>query len=147
MAQAAQTASGGGHVDPERAQFELFKSLPRDAPVEMLNLIRLRAQAAYPDGRTATGAQAYAAYGNESGPIFRRLGGEILWRGEPQCLLIGPAQEHWDIAFIARYPTAGAFLAMVVDPDYRKAVVHRQAAVADSRLIRMAPSAGGDGFG
>jgi hypothetical protein len=41
----------------------------------------------------------------------------------------------WDTIFIAHYPTARAFLAMVTDPGYREAVVHRQAAVETSRLI------------
>ncbi len=136
-----------GHIDPERAQFDAFKALNRDEPVMMLNLIRLRARAAYPDGRDATGAEAYARYGRESGPVFRRLGGEILWRGESRLVLIGPADEHWDIAFIARYPSAHAFMAMVTDPDYKLAVVHRQAAVEDSRLIRMAEAGRGDAFG
>jgi uncharacterized protein (DUF1330 family) len=134
------------HVDPERDQFDAFKALPRDTPILMLNLIRLRQHAAYPDGRQATGLEAYAAYGRESGPIFRRLGGEIVWRGKPELVLIGPCDEQWDIAFIARYPTAGAFMAMVTDADYRAAVKHRQAAVDDSRLIRMAPAGPGAGF-
>jgi len=136
-----------GHVDPQREAFEAFKALPRDTPIEMLNLIRLRAEAAYPDGRKATGAEAYAAYARESGPIFTRLGGTQVWIGRPQVTLIGPADEAWDIAFIARYPDAGAFLAMVTDADYRRAVVHRQAAVADSRLIRMLPARAGARFG
>jgi uncharacterized protein (DUF1330 family) len=135
------------NIDPTRDQFEAFKSLPRDQPIDMLNLIRLRERAAYPDGRVATGAEAYAAYGRASEPIFSRLGGEIIWRGAPECVLIGPAPERWDIAFIARYPDAHAFLAMVTDSDYRVAVKHRQAAVDDSRLIRMGGAASGAGFG
>ncbi|MFV0475436.1 MAG: DUF1330 domain-containing protein [Pikeienuella sp.] len=135
------------NIDPTRAQFDLFKSLPRDRPVNMLNLVRLRGKAAYPDGREASGAEAYAAYGRESGPVFRRLGGEIIWRGAPESMLIGPEGEDWHVAFIARYPTAGAFLAMVTDPVYREAVKHRQAAVEDSRLIRMGEMEGGGGFG
>ena len=51
----------------------------------------LRAQAAYPDGRKATGAEAYAAYGRESGPVFERLGGRIVWQGRFELMLIGPA--------------------------------------------------------
>ena len=134
------------HVDPERAAFDAFKALDRDEPVEMLNLVRLRGRAAYPDGRAATGAEAYAAYGARAAPILARVGGSILWRGAPRLTLIGP--ERWDIAFIARYPSAGAFLAMVTDPEYqREAVPHRQAAVADSRLIRHAPMEPGDRFG
>lgn len=44
-----------GHIDPERAAFEAFKALPRDEPIQMLNLIRLHEQARYSDGRIATG--------------------------------------------------------------------------------------------
>lgn len=134
------------NVDPTREQFDQFKALPRDTPIMMLNLIRLNPTATYPDGEAVTGAEAYARYGRHSGPIFQCLGGSIVWRGRPECVLIGPADEHWDIAFIARYPDAGAFMAMVTDEDYRKAVVHRQLAVADSRLIRMADASAGEGF-
>lgn len=134
------------NIDPLREQFEQFKALPRDQPVMMLNLIRLNAKANYEDGREASGEQAYASYGQESGPIFRKVGGEIIWRGRPESILIGPLEEHWDIAFIARYPTAGAFLAMVTDPDYQAVVYHRQAAVQDSRLIRMGEAEDGEGF-
>ncbi len=134
------------HIDPEREQFEAFKDLPRDTQVMMLNMLRFRDQASYPDGREASGAEAYAAYGRESGPIFKRVGGEIIWRGDPEVTLIGPADERWDMIFVARYPTAGAFLEMVTDPDYQRAVRHRQAAVEDSRLIRTAPMLGGDAF-
>ncbi len=136
-----------GYVDPERDQFEAFKDLPRDQPILMLNFLRFREKAAYPDGRDATGAEAYAAYGRESGPIFQRLGGTIVWRAKPELMVIGPPDKQWDLVFVARYPTAGAFLEMVTDPDYREAVKHRQAAVADSRLIRMREAPEGEGFG
>lgn len=134
------------HIDPEREQFEAFKALPRDEACLMLNLIRLRDQARYADGRQATGAEAYQAYGRDSGPIFQRVGGEIIWRGNPRLVLIGPQDEQWDLAFIARYPSAHAFMEMVTDAAYREAVKHRQAAVRDSRLIRMAESERGSGF-
>lgn len=113
----------------------------------MLNLVRLRARADYADGRDASGADAYAAYGRESGPIFAGVGGRIIWRGDPAAVVIGPQDETWDIAFIARYPTAAAFLAMVMNPDYQAVVHHRQAAVADSRLIAMGELDHGGGFG
>ncbi|MGM0583077.1 MAG: DUF1330 domain-containing protein [Pseudomonadota bacterium] len=139
-------------VDPTRAQFQAFKDLPRDHPIEMLNLVRFRDRAAYPDGHPyaaegLTGAQAYARYGAESGPIFRRVGGTIVWRGDFQAVLTGPEDERWDEVFIARYPSAHAFLEMVTDPDYQKAVVNRQAAVLTSRLIRHAPAETGGTFG
>lgn len=136
------------HIDPERAAFEVFKALPRDEPVEMLNLIALHEHAAYPDGRKLTGADAYRQYGETSAPVFQRVGGRIIWRGAPRCVLIGPSTEQWDLAFIAAYPSASAFLEMVTDAFYQsEAVPHRRAAVRDSRLIRNAPSGAGSAFG
>ena len=142
-----------GAIDPTRAQFDAFKALPRDeGPVHMLNLVRVRERAAYPPGHPdaeagRTGLEAYRAYGRETAPIFARVGGRQAWAGRPDAVVTGPADERWDLAFIAEYPNAAAFLAMVTDPDYREAVKHRQAAVADSRLIRLAPLTPGEGFG
>jgi len=138
------------HIDPERDQFEAFKDLPRDTPINMLNLVRLKDKADYegtaPEG-VVTGADAYKAYSRESGPVFTRVGGSILWRGAPELMLIGPKSEAWDLAFVARYPNAGAFMEMVTDPAYREAVKHRQAAVLDSRLLRCAELEGSAAFG
>ena len=136
------------HIDPTREAFQIFKDLDRTTPIHMLNLTKLRDKAAYPDGRDATGAEAYAHYGKFSGPIFQRVGGKILWRGKPESTLIGPADEAWDIAFIAVYPHAGAFMEMVTDKVYQtEAVPHRQAAVLDSRLLRHFPLEGSSEFG
>jgi uncharacterized protein (DUF1330 family) len=136
-----------GFIDPTKAAFAEFRGNDRPGPIDMLNLVRLRARAAYPDGREATGAEAYAAYGRESGPVFRRLGGQIVWRGAFELTLIGPAEERWDHCFIARYPSVAAFVEMLRDPVYREAVKHRQAAVEDSRLIRLKGAAPGGLFG
>ena len=73
-----------------------------------------------------TGAEAYANYGKDSGPMFSRVGGSIIWRGNFEATVIGPTDENWDQVFIARYPSAGAFLEMVTDPVYQQAVKHRQ---------------------
>jgi uncharacterized protein (DUF1330 family) len=135
------------YIDPTKESFAAFRANDRPGPIQMLNLVRLRARATYPDGREATGAEAYAAYGRESGPIFSRLGGIIVWRGEFEQTLIGPEQERWDHCFIAQYPGFDAFVEMLRDPIYRDAVKHRQAAVQDSRLIRLAPGKAGESFG
>ena len=141
-----------GSIDPLREQFDAFKALPRDQPIQMLNLVRLNAVAAYPEGhpdhgKGLTGLDAYRAYGRTTAHIFKRVGGRQVWVGKPETVVTGPADERWDLAFIAEYPNAGAFLAMVTDPDYRQFVKHRQAGVEDSRLIRLAPLEPGEGFG
>lgn len=137
------------HIGFTGAEFRAFRDVPRAGPIHMLNLVALRAQADYPDGRRATGAQAYAAYGRETAHILKQLGGRIVWRGKMEAMLIGPqdGSEAWDICFIAEYPSVDAFVAMIKNPEYRAAMVHRQAAVKDSRLIRLEPLDVGAGFG
>ena len=136
------------YLDPTKEIFAKFRETDRPGPIHMLNLVKFRERAAYPDGRDVSGADAYKSYARESGPVFRGLGGRQVWIGKPELMLIGPQDsEQWDIAFIAEYPSVQAFVAMLRDPVYREAVKHRQAAVEDSRLLRLAPAAAGKEFG
>ena len=133
-----------GSIDPSRAQFDAFKALPRDTPIHMLNLIRLRERADYPEGHPnhgagMTGAEAYRAYGAALAPFLSRLGGRQVWAGRPETVVTGPEDERWDLAFIIEYPGSAAFMAMVTDAEYKEVVKHRTAGVEDSRLIRLAP--------
>ncbi len=139
-------------VDPSRAQFDAFKALPRDTPIQMLNLIRFRSVADYPEGhpdhgKGLTGAEAYRAYGQGLIPFLAKLGGRQIWAGRPETVVTGPEDERWDLAFIIEYPGAAAFMAMVTDPAYKDVVKHRTAAVEDSRLIRLEPITVGNVIG
>lgn len=135
------------NIDPTKEQFAAFKEMQREGPIHMLNLVRFRDRARYEDGRQASGKEAYGAYARESGPVFKRVGGKLHWLGRFELTVIGPTSERWDTVFIAEYPNANAFTEMLRDPAYREAVKHRQAAVEDSRLIRLKPVAPGETFG
>ncbi len=55
------------YIDPSRENWTLFKSLPRDTPIRMLNLIKIKDLADYPEGhpnhgKGMTGREAYAIY-------------------------------------------------------------------------------------
>ena len=128
-----------GYVGFDRTIYKSFKDIKDSRPLHMLNLVELKEKAIYPDGSILTGVEAYKRYGKESEPVFKRLGGSIVWRGEMLIGLIGPTDEKWDICFIAEYPSVESFVSMQRDEIYQKAVVHRQIAVKTSRLIRMAP--------
>ena len=135
-----------GYVGFDRETFNSFKKINDSRPLHMLNLVQLKREAIYPDGDITTGFEAYARYGKESEPVFKRLGGSILWRGDMLIGLIGPVDEKWDICFIAEYPSVESFISMQRDETYLKAVEHRQIAVKNSRLIRMAPRNLGTNF-
>ena len=96
-------------IDPRRAQFDAFKALPRNQPIHMLNLIRLKSVAEYPadhpnHGKGLSGLDAYRLYGQTSADIFARVGGRQVWVGRPEGVVTGPEGEHWDLAFIADIP-------------------------------------------
>ena len=141
------------YIDPDREAWQIFKDLPRGEPIQMLNLIKLKPKAEYPEGhpdhgKDLTGLDAYRAYGRTTAHIFARVGGRQVWVGRPQVMVTGPRSEDWDIAFIAEYPSSEAFIEMVRDPEYRELVAHRTAGVADSRLLRLEPIRDpGEGFG
>ena len=139
------------YIDPSPANFQAFKDPPRDEPIHMLNLLEYREQAEYPEGHEHagkgwSGRRAYEEYGKTSGPIFRRVGGMIVWRGSFQTMVTGPDAKRWHDGFVAQYPNSGAFFAMIKDPEYQQAVVNRTAALADSRLMRFTPGEAGEGF-
>ena len=129
------------YVDPSPENFSAFKALPRDLPIQMLNLIKFKDAADYPPGhpnhgKGLSGREAYKIYKRGIAPIIAAAGGGMIWQGAMECVVTGPAGE-WDEAFVMGYPDSAAFMAMVKDPHYIADVVpHRTAAVADSRLIR-----------
>ena len=126
--------------------FNAFREIKDSRPLNMLNLVKVHREVEYPNGEVVSGLEAYKRYGRLSFPIFENLGGKIIWRGEMLFTLIGPSEKKWDFCFIAEYPSPGAFVSMVKDPDYREAMKHRQLAVQDSRLIRMASLPSGKNF-
>jgi len=129
------------HIDPAPDNWAQFKSLPRDTPIHMLNLIRFRDLADYPaghpnHGKGLSGREAYAIYRAGFQALVAGSGAAMVWEAPLECTVTGPADE-WDEGFVMGYPTSSAFLAMVRNPEYiRDVVPHRTAAVADSRLIR-----------
>ncbi len=133
------------YVNPSRENFDRFKALPRDEPMHLLNMIRFRDLAAYPEGHPCadlgwSGERAFQEYLRLVVPFIERLGGGIVWQGTFQGVITGPEQFEWDEVFVMGFPRADTFLALVSDPEYKAMVVdHRTAAVQDSRLVRYFP--------
>jgi len=129
------------YVDPSRENWQTFKDLPRDRPIHMLNLIKFRALADYPEdhpnhGKGLTGREAYDIYRESFQRLVADDGAAMVWEAPMECVVTGPEGE-WDEAFVMGYPDSGAFMAMVKNAEYiRDVVPHRTAAIADSRLIR-----------
>lgn len=103
---------------------ETAQALPPDEPVVMLNLMKFRAESSDGDG---TGWDAYVRYSRMANKLIKEQGGRIAWAGEAKGTTFGPeAHGDWDYVALVRYPTPGAFLAMMQSQDYAVANVHRE---------------------
>jgi uncharacterized protein (DUF1330 family) len=136
---ASEPTHPAGHVEPDGTALAALADLPDDEPVVMLNLLRFRDEAWYPQDAPhppCSGREAYARYGEAAFRHVRAVGGEPVLQGTPELAVIGPDGE-WDEVVVVRYPSRAAFLRMLADPDYRAVTVHRSAALADSRLVAL----------
>ncbi len=125
------------HPNPEKLQ-AFLADMTDDTSLIMLNLLKYRDQAAYPDDFDAepySGEQAYQTYSAAAGKHVAAVGGRLLWMGAVQASLIAPEGEEWDAAMLVQYPSKRAFWQMISAPEYQKLTVHRTAALEDSRLI------------
>lgn len=126
-------------VNPTSDQVRsLSQSVPANTPVQMLNLLKFRAEAAY-DADSGfsggSGKEAYKRYSAETVPHLQKVGGKVIWFGSAKHTVIGPPDESWDEMLIVEYPSIEAFKAMLFNPAYQAITFHRTAALEDSRLI------------
>jgi len=122
---------------------ELFGRAP-SGPIVMLNLIRLRSVADYAanpamgPAEPVSGRAAFDRYIAETLPLLRKSGGDLVFLGHGAGFLIGPADERWDVVMLVRQKDLQTFLAFATDDAIQAALVHRTAAVEDSRLLPLA---------
>jgi len=124
-------------IDPDQEKFpDILAKIPQGKPIIMINLLKFRDKARYPDGSIAcSGREAYQAYTKIASKTLAEIGGEMFWRGLVCGCPIAPEGEAWDEALLIKYPSIEAFNKMLAMPEYQKGAVHRSAALEDSRLI------------
>jgi uncharacterized protein (DUF1330 family) len=118
------------HPSPEQAM--AFFAGGEDAPICMVNLLKFRDKAAYPDGAEPdlSGREAYGRYAAGVGACLAAVGGKLRFSGGVTGLLLGEVEELWDMVAIAEYPSRAAMLAMVQSPEYQAITRHRDAGLA-----------------
>ena len=124
-------------IEPRPNQIqEAISRIPRGVPVVMLNMLRFRDMAKYPDRKsTISGRDAYAEYSKKAIGHLKKVGAKLIWFGEARASVIGPQDEYWDQVFLVRYPSVEKFIEMIESESYQEIVTHRSAALKDSRLI------------
>lgn len=137
MADAKETR----YLEPTQESGREFVMRRISGEVVMLNLLRFREVADYsatPDLAPASpisGAQAFQHYIEHTLPYLRETGGDLFFLGRGGAFLIGPQNEHWDMAMLVRQRSVEAFLSFASHRAYLAGIGHRMAALEDSRLL------------
>jgi len=128
-------------VVPEPSAAVEFFTAPEDGPFVMVNLLRFRPLAAYPDGRDAhlTGREAYDRYAVVVRSLIEGLGGRVVYSGAVTGLLLGQVEDLWDAVGLVEYPSLEAFRSMIVSPEMQAVEHHRVAGLAGQLNIRTKP--------
>ena len=119
-------------VMPNEKQMEEFLEEGHEEPIFMVNLLKFKDRAEYPDKRESnlSGKEAYAIYSKEVVGHLEKVGGKPIFGSEVTRLMLGEVEDLWDQVAIAMYPNRKAMLKMISDPDYIKSAQHRVAGLA-----------------
>ena len=116
-------------VTPNQTQMNEFLEGDIDSPISMVNLLKFKEKAEYEDGRDTelSGEEAYAIYAMEVHEHLKKVGGELIFGGQVNRLMLGEVEDLWDTVAIARYPSRKAMLEMMLSSDYQESEKHRSA--------------------
>ena len=120
-------------ISSDQGQRDLFfASLDPNAPLVMVNLLKFKDKADYPDGRDSdlSGAQAYGIYGEAVAQLIEEVGGKRIHGGMITNIMLGQVEELWDAVGIVEYPNPAAFRAMIESEVYQSMHIHREAGLA-----------------
>jgi len=128
-------------VFPDADQATAFFGGAEDGPFIMVNLLKFKTNAEYPDGSDAalTGREAYMRYGAAVLPCLSAVGGKAIFSGRVTDLMLGTVDDLWDMVALAEYPSREAMRTMVTSPEYQAIEKHRIAGLAGQLNIRTKP--------
>jgi uncharacterized protein (DUF1330 family) len=126
-------------ITPNRDQFAALAAAASsdDEPVVMLNLLKFKDRAT--ENTDESGAEAYRRYGDAATAMIEERGGKVLWAGRADQILIGNPDEPWDQVLLVEYPSRGAFIDMVTQPEYDDAHAHRESGLERTIVVACTP--------
>jgi uncharacterized protein (DUF1330 family) len=129
-------------IYPEPDQVAALQEPGPDGPIVMVNLLKFRGKALYPDGRDPDlpGREAYHRYGIAVAKLVEGVGGRVLFVGKVTFLSLGRAEELWDEVALAEYPNRAALVKMATSAAYEEIAVHREAGLAGQLNIETVPT-------
>lgn len=130
-------------IDPTADQIRALRDAGPEGPIVMVNLLKFRETALYPEDSAEparTGRGAYALYEHAFTVVVQEVSrAEVMFHGPVNQVFIGRLDDpgtDWDDVLIVRYPSRQHFLAMLADPTYKAALVHRYAGLERTVLLQ-----------
>ncbi len=100
----------GQQLSPTPEQIALLSAYPDSTPFVMVNLLKFKGQ---------VGTQRYwREYARRVTEILASAGGQVLFNGHAEHLIIGAAPHNWDGIWLVRWPSKKAFCDMMNHPDF-----------------------------
>lgn len=127
-------------VYPNEAQLAGFAEPGPEGPIYMVNLLKFRDRAEYPDGRATdlSGRDAYQLYADGVSELIQEFGGSVVFAADVVRLMLGEVEELWDEVAIAMYPSRTAMLEMMRSERMQEIGQHRAAGLAGQLNIETA---------
>lgn len=129
------------YLNPTDKSAQQLFSKPIKGEVIMLNLLLFKDVADYSSfsdiapHSPITGKEAFQIYIDQTLPFLEKSGGEVMLLGKSEHFFIGPMEEKWDLVMLVKQQSLESFLSFASNPQYQTVLGHRDAAIADSRLL------------
>ncbi|MHA1256850.1 MAG: hypothetical protein ACTSPS_14760 [Promethearchaeota archaeon] len=134
----AAKKAGTDHLGPTPNQMETLLQRDQNIPVVMLNYLKFRDVAIYPDDfegkRYKSGREAYQKYGqrdshNNQVDIF----------GNYKSTIVGEDEPNWENFVFVRYPSVKDFIGMIATKSYQASSTQRSAGLENTILLSITP--------
>lgn len=130
-------------LGPTPDQMKAMQKPGPDEPICLVNLLKYREFAVYPDSRTTTlsGKEAYQLYAEAVDALLSQYGGKLVFVGDVTHLRMGVVEGLWDEVAIVMYPSRAQMMKMTMSPEWREASAHRVAGLEGQLNIETIQSA------
>jgi hypothetical protein len=134
----AAKKAGIDHLGPTPNQMEILLQREQNIPVVMLNYLKFRDLAVYPDNfdgrRYKTGREAYQKYGQRDSHNNR-----VDIFGNYKSTIVGEDEPNWDNFVFVRYPSVKDFIGMIATKSYQNSSEQRTAGLENTILLSITP--------
>jgi hypothetical protein len=134
----AAKKAGTDNLSPTPNQMKILLQRDQNIPVVMLNYLKFRDVAVYPDDfkgkRYKTGREAYQKYGQRDSH-----NNQIDIFGNYKSTIVGEDEPNWNNYVFVRYPSVKKFLEMISTKSYQDSSGQRSAGLENTILLSITP--------